>query len=78
MIKVVSYPANFLCAQISDGTSTLVKNSIANSNTTAVYSSNDVTSSFSLVHQLIVLDRLIYKMFVVQNGGNEALIEKIS
>lgn len=61
MIKVVSYPANFLCAQISDGsisndsrlffgTSTLVKNSIANSNTTAVYSSNDVTSSFSLVH----------------------------
>ena len=41
MIKVVSYPADFLCAQISDGSI---------SNTTAVYSSNDVTSSFSLVH----------------------------
>ena len=87
MIKVVSYPANFLCAQISDGSisndsryfSELVhqlKNSIANSDKTAVYSSNGVTSSFSLVHQLIVLDRLIYKMFVVLDGGGMKLLLK--
>lgn len=60
------------------GTSTLVKiNSIANSDTTALVSSKGVTSSFSLVFSPIVLDRLIYKMFVVLDGIYEVLIEKI-